>query len=48
VALSRITALEGLYLTRPLRPSDIIVDENVTRFMSRAQALPGIAAASAG
>ncbi len=46
VALSRITALEGLYLTRPLRPSDIIVDENVTRFMSRAAALPGIAAAS--
>ena len=47
VALSRLTALEGLYLTRPLRPSDIIVDENVTRFMSRAAALPGIAAASA-
>jgi ATP-dependent exoDNAse (exonuclease V) alpha subunit len=45
VALSRLTALEGLYLTRPLRPSDIIVDENVTRFMSRAAALPGIAAA---
>ena len=33
VALSRITDLEGLYLTRPLRPSDIIVDENVNRFM---------------
>jgi ATP-dependent exoDNAse (exonuclease V) alpha subunit len=47
VALSRLTALEGLYLTRPLRPSDIIVDENVTRFMRRAAALPGIAAASA-
>ena len=46
VALSRLTALEGLYLTRPLRPSDIIVDENVTRFMSRATALPGIAAAA--
>jgi len=46
VALSRITALEGLYLTRPLRPSDIIVDENVTRFMSKAAALPGIAAAA--
>jgi ATP-dependent DNA helicase PIF1 len=33
VALSRITDLEGLFLTRPLRPSDIIVDENVDRFM---------------
>ena len=33
VALSRITDLDGLYLTRPLRPSDIIVDENVNRFM---------------
>ena len=29
VALSRLTALDGLYLTRPLRPSDIIVDDNV-------------------
>jgi hypothetical protein len=47
VALSRITALDGLFMTRPLRPSDIIVDENVTRFMSKAVALPGIAAASA-
>ena len=34
VALSRLTSLEGLYLTRPLRPSDIIVDENVIRFMT--------------
>jgi ATP-dependent exoDNAse (exonuclease V) alpha subunit len=33
VALSRLTSLNGLYLTRPLRPSDIIVDENVLRFM---------------
>jgi len=33
VALSRLTSLEGLYLARPLRPSDIIVDENVQRFM---------------
>jgi ATP-dependent exoDNAse (exonuclease V) alpha subunit len=46
VALSRLTALEGLYLTRPLRPSDVIVDEAVRRFMSRATAVPGIAAAS--
>ncbi|MDQ1555081.1 MAG: ATP-dependent helicase [Actinomycetota bacterium] len=44
VALSRITELEGLFLTRPLRPSDIIVDENVQRFMSRAVAIPGIRA----
>ena len=33
VALSRLTSLEGLYLTRPLRPSDIIVDDDVRRFM---------------
>lgn len=44
VALSRITALEGLHLARPLRPSDVIVDEAVRRFMSRAQTVPGIAA----
>jgi len=44
VALSRITALEGLYLSRALRPSDIIVDENVQRFMERATAVPGIQA----
>jgi len=44
VALSRLTALEGLYLTRPLRPSDVIVDEAVRRFMSRATAIPAIEA----
>ncbi len=44
VALSRISELEGLYLTRPLRPSDIIVDENVVRFMSRVTAIPAIRA----
>jgi ATP-dependent exoDNAse (exonuclease V) alpha subunit len=44
VALSRISELDGLYLTRPLRPSDIIVDENVLRFMSRSVAIPGIEA----
>jgi ATP-dependent exoDNAse (exonuclease V) alpha subunit len=33
VALSRITSLDGLYLTRPLRPSDIMVDPDVERFM---------------
>jgi ATP-dependent DNA helicase PIF1 len=42
VALSRISKLEGLYLTRPLRPSDIIVDENVRRFMAGSVAIPGI------
>ncbi len=46
VALSRITALDGLYLTRPLRPSDVIVDDNVRRFMSRAAAIPGIEASA--
>ncbi|MET0813125.1 MAG: AAA family ATPase [Microbacterium sp.] len=34
VALSRLTSLEGLYLTRPLRPSDIRVDLDVRRFMA--------------
>ncbi|MDR2997717.1 MAG: AAA family ATPase, partial [Microbacterium sp.] len=33
VALSRLTSLDGLYLSRPLRPSDIRVDPDVTRFM---------------
>jgi hypothetical protein len=44
VALSRISSLDGLYMTRPLRPSDIIVDENVVRFMSRVTAIPAIRA----
>ncbi len=44
VALSRITELDGLYLTRPLKPSDIIVDENVRRFMSHVTPIPGIEA----
>lgn len=44
VALSRITELDGLYLSRPLRPSDIIVDENVRRFMSGVKPIPGIRA----
>jgi ATP-dependent DNA helicase PIF1 len=46
VALSRITALEGLYLTRPLRPSDVIVDDAVRRFMEKVTAIPGIDAAA--
>ncbi|MFU8946578.1 ATP-dependent DNA helicase [Mycetocola zhadangensis] len=33
VALSRLTSLEGLYLSRPLRPRDILVDKDVERFM---------------
>jgi len=41
VALSRIRSLEGLYLRRPLRPSDIIVDDDVRRFMADVE--PGIA-----
>ena len=44
VALSRISQLDGLFLSRPLRPNDIIVDENVQRFMSQATAVPGIEA----
>jgi ATP-dependent DNA helicase PIF1 len=49
VALSRITDIGGLYLTRPLRPGDIIVDENVRRFMSEATRIrvtPAVAPAS--
>ena len=34
VALSRLTSLDGLYLSRPLRPSDIKVDPDVQRFMA--------------
>ncbi|WP_158867215.1 ATP-dependent DNA helicase [Leifsonia sp. AG29] len=37
VALSRITSLDGLYLTRPLRPGDITVDPDVERFMRDAR-----------
>ena len=33
VALSRLTTLDGLYLTRPLKPSDVRVDPDVERFM---------------
>ncbi|GAA4685822.1 ATP-dependent DNA helicase [Frondihabitans cladoniiphilus] len=47
VALSRITSLEGLYLSRPLRPSDIIVDLDVRRFMSQATRVPAIQAGAA-
>lgn len=44
VALSRIRSLDGLYLSRPLRPSDIIVDEHVERFMQQASPIPAIQA----
>ncbi|BDI24166.1 ATP-dependent RecD-like DNA helicase [Herbiconiux sp. L3-i23] len=37
VALSRLTSIDGLYLTRPLRPSDIIVDRDVIRFLTGAE-----------
>jgi ATP-dependent exoDNAse (exonuclease V) alpha subunit len=33
VALSRVRSLEGLYLTRAIRMSDIMVDSDVLRFM---------------
>ncbi|HLT68053.1 MAG TPA: PIF1 family ATP-dependent DNA helicase, partial [Microbacterium sp.] len=36
VALSRLRSLDGLYLSRPLRPRDIRVDEDVRRFMKGA------------
>ena len=38
VAFSRLTSLDGLYLTRPLTPADIIVDENVVRFLNEDRA----------
>lgn len=44
VALSRVSTLDGMFLTRPLRPSDILVDEDVRRFM-RAVRAPLTAAA---
>lgn len=40
VALSRLTSLDGLYLSRPLRPSDIRVDPDVMRFMADAVRRP--------
>lgn len=40
VALSRIQSLDGLYLTRPLRPADVIVDPAVRSFMERVSPIP--------
>jgi ATP-dependent exoDNAse (exonuclease V) alpha subunit len=37
VALSRVRSLEGLYLTRPIRQRDIMVDPDVVRFMTGAR-----------
>jgi ATP-dependent exoDNAse (exonuclease V) alpha subunit len=34
VALSRVRSLEGLYLTRAITMKDIMVDDDVLRFMS--------------
>ncbi len=34
VALSRLTTLEGLYLSRPLIPGDVIVDPDVRRWVA--------------
>jgi len=36
VALSRVRSMDGLYLQRPLKPGDVIVDPNVVRFMAAA------------
>jgi ATP-dependent DNA helicase PIF1 len=34
VALSRVRSLEGMYLTRAIQMRDIMVDDNVLRFMA--------------
>lgn len=34
VALSRVRSIDGVYLTRPLTPGDIIIDTSVQRFMT--------------
>jgi ATP-dependent exoDNAse (exonuclease V) alpha subunit len=48
VALSRLTALEGLYLARPLTPRDVIVDEDVRRFLRERRATAGTGSPSSG
>ena len=40
VALSRVRSLEGLYLTRAIKMSDIMVDQEVLRFMSGVREAP--------
>jgi len=42
VALSRVRSLEGLYLTRAIRMSDIMVDQDVLRFMNGISAVPAL------
>lgn len=38
VALSRLTSLDGLYLARPLIPGDVIVDQDVRRWVAERRA----------
>ncbi len=40
VALSRVRSLEGLYLTRAIKMSDVMVDKDVVRFMSGVKTAP--------
>jgi ATP-dependent exoDNAse (exonuclease V) alpha subunit len=40
VALSRVRSLEGLYLTRAIKQSDVMVDKDVVRFMSAVKQAP--------
>jgi len=40
VALSRVRSLEGLYLTRAIRMNDIMVDQDVLRFMNTMKQAP--------
>lgn len=40
VALSRVKTLNGLYLTKPITCSDVIVDQNVMDFMDRMKHIP--------
>ncbi|BDZ45330.1 hypothetical protein GCM10025866_12390 [Naasia aerilata] len=46
VALSRLTSIEGLYLTRPLVPRDIMIDADVVRFMTAASRMRAAARAA--
>src|SRR5690606_15348873 len=46
VALSRVSTLDGMFLSRPLRPSDIRVDDDVKRFMRSVRAPLDAAAGS--
>ena len=41
VALSRLTSLDGLYLSRPLLPGDVIVDPDVRRWVAERRAAAG-------